>query len=532
MKQLYLSMLLVCLGAIGTISAQTRYLSPVFNDVTVTSGETYGVNATVLFYSAFGQAVPEALKFDLYQPTGDTETARPLVLYFHTGNFLPFRNPADPTQLGANGSCGGERNDSAAVEICTRLAKMGYVVASCSYRLGWNPLATSDVLRRFGIINAAYRGIQDTRTAIRYFKRGVAENNNPFKVDTTRITIFGQGTGGYLTLNTNSLNDYLQIPTASGGKFIYDHDNNPATAPIPMVIPQINGDIYGTSVGINPADGDTLAYINHPGYNSNFRLAVNMAGALADSTWLKAGQAHSISYHVPTDNFAPYNTGIVNVPGTNLQVVDVVGSYFVQHKHEALGNQAQILGIPASVPLTYTAGQATAFANSPTGLTTPAKGLYPFNMPNGANGLPTTTAPWEWTSYVPMAPATCNNNKGTAVAYIDTIVGFFAPRACYALGLTSCINTLVGTKEVLDASAVQLEMFPNPVSELLNVRSGSEFPMKRVRLFDGSARQVRTFESVDNNSLSIPVADLTPGFYILVTDFEHGGVAQEVIIQR
>src|SRR5690606_29502488 len=109
---------------------------------------------------------------------GDTETARPLVLYFHTGNFLPFRNPANPSQLGFNNSCGGERTDSAAVEICTRLAKMGYVVASVDYRLGWNPLASTDVARRFGIINAAYRGVQDARTAIRYFRKSVAEDNN------------------------------------------------------------------------------------------------------------------------------------------------------------------------------------------------------------------------------------------------------------------------------------------------------------------------------------------------------------------
>ena len=43
-------------------------------------------------------------------------------------------------------------------------------------------------------------------------------------------------------------------------------------------------------------------------------MAVNMGGALGDSTWLDAGQAPIVSFHVPTDPFAPYECGIVNVP--------------------------------------------------------------------------------------------------------------------------------------------------------------------------------------------------------------------------
>jgi hypothetical protein len=536
MRHLYLLVAFLFMASTQQLSAQTRFYDQVFPNVTVTTGQTYGVNATVLYFSAFNQAVPELLKFDFYAPTGDTASTRPLVLYFHTGNFLPFFNPATMAP-GANGSCGGTKNDSVAVEICTRLAKMGYAVASVDYRLGWNPLAMPDVSRRFGIINAAYRGIQDLRTSVRYFKKSVVEAGNPWKVDTSRIVVFGQGTGGYLTLNSVALQNYLQIPTSSGGKFIYDHDANPATAPIPMVIEQVNGDIYGTSVGQVPNAAapngiDTLCYPNHVGYSSNFRLSVNLAGALADSTWVLPGQVPQLSFHVPTDNFAPYNTGIVNVPGTNLQVVDVVGSYWVQHKAETLGNQAIITGIPAATYLKYEDNQAAAFANSPAGVKSPAAGLYPFNMPSDASGLPTTTAPWEWTGYVPMAPATCNNDKSVAIAYIDTIMGFYSGRACYALGLVDCVNRLVGTKTVLDASSVALEMFPNPVSDILNVRSGDQFPIQRVRLFDGQGRLVRSMESVNQSNLTIAVSDLTIGYYVLVTDFEHGGVAQEVMIQR
>lgn len=127
-----------------------RYLEEVFDDVTVTSSVTYGVNATVLLYQLAGEAVPEELKMDIYEPAGDTETNRPVVLYFHTGNFLPHPQNQSP---------GGLRTDSAAVEICSRLARMGYVAASCDYRLGWNPVAPTQDERVFTLINAAYRGV-------------------------------------------------------------------------------------------------------------------------------------------------------------------------------------------------------------------------------------------------------------------------------------------------------------------------------------------------------------------------------------
>ena len=43
---------------------------------------------------------------------------------------------------------------------------MGYVVASIDYRTGWNPLAATQSERTYQLINAAYRGVQDARTAL------------------------------------------------------------------------------------------------------------------------------------------------------------------------------------------------------------------------------------------------------------------------------------------------------------------------------------------------------------------------------
>lgn len=528
MKRFYPLFFLLLLG--GLANGQTRYLDQVFPEVVVQPGINYGVNATVLYYSVFNQAVPEPLKMDVYLPKGDTETERPLILYFHTGNFLPFRNPADPTQLGFNGSCGGERSDSAAVEMCTRLAKMGYVVASVSYRLGWNPIAATDVLRRYGIINAAYRGVQDARTCVRYFRKTVDTANNPFGIDPDKIVIWGQGTGGYLALTMGPLDNYLKIPLASNGKFIWDHDNNPASAPIPMVIEQINGDIYGTSVGINPLDGDTLCYPNHVGYSSDFALGVNLGGASADSSWVDPGQPPLISFAVPTDNFAPYGEGIVNVPGTNLQVILAQGSYVIQHLHEGFGNQAAIVN--AGIDLPYKENQEAAFAASPAGFKDVAAGLYPFNMPDKPNnpGIPTSVSPWEWTSFAGANPADpCNQNGVTSRMYIDTIVGFYAPRACFVLGLDDCISALTGL-DVIPATEVSLEVFPNPASEMVTFRSEQGRNIQEIQLFDEMGRIVRVVPSVNSPVHILERGSLATGRYIALVRFEEGTVVRKLVM--
>lgn len=536
-KKMHTLALLLGLFAAGLLNAQTRYLHPMFNKVDVTFGQTYGVNATVLYFGQLNQAIPEALKMDVYTPNGDTDKNRPIVLFLHTGNFLPFVNPATG-ELGANGSCGGTRNDSTCVEICTRLAKMGYVAASMSYRLGWNPLAGTDVERRFGIINAAYRGIQDVRTCIRYFKKSVKESANPWGVDTTRIVVFGQGTGGYLSLNVGALDNYLKIPTASEGKFLYDPDGAGPTPIIPMILEHLNGNINGTNWGIRTNTGlptgtpiDTFCMPNHVGYTSNFQLAVNLGGALADTSWIDPGQPPLISFHVPNDNFAPYVEGLVNVPGTNppLQVVKVQGSYLAQKLNEEYGNNTSFIGKPI---LDLGTEQDKAFAGSPAGQKTPYEGLYPMLVTANPNApsFPSTTAPWEWTSFVPTPPLTCNSVKSTASASIDTIMRFYTPRACFALGLQPCIDKIVGAKEPL-LENIELTAAPNPASSVITLTSPDDRLMQSVQVFDRTGRMVRDVNGLNSNTFVFERQELIAGLYVVKASFKEGFVTKIVVFE-
>ena len=215
MNRVLLLASLICCVLGSTVHAQQRYLDPIFDDVTITPNVVYGVNATVLTYNDpnIGQALALPQVMDVYTATNDTETNKPLFLVFHTGNFLPFP---------VNGGTGGTKEDSVVVEICTQLAKRGFVAASVTYRAGWNPIAATQTERVFGLINAAYRGVQDANTAVRYFRRTVEEENNPYNIDPTKIGLWGVGTGGYISLNTIGLDDYNKVMIP---KFIADIPN-------------------------------------------------------------------------------------------------------------------------------------------------------------------------------------------------------------------------------------------------------------------------------------------------------------------
>lgn len=429
-----LFMLAAILWISVSADAQKRYLEQVFDEVEVSNLTPLAANYTILNWIATqGQAnsLRQPLVAQFYQPKGDSEKNRPLVIYIHTGNFFPYP---------ANGSCGGTMRDSSNVEIATRLAKMGYVVAVINYRQGWNPFDPNEIIRRYFLINAAYRGVQDMSTYVRYFRRSVEQLGNPHGIDPSKITLWGQGTGGYLSLAAAYLKQYPEIfNTADPTKFIL----TPPIAPqnIPMVLEKYNGNIEGTGAtaegeyAIVDATysaisrlkvGDTLCQPNHIGFSSEFALCVNMGGALGDSSWMNKGEVPLISFHVPSDAFAPCGTDVLNVPTPigPQPVVEVSGSCDLARKADNYGNNDIFKTIPA--------GKDPYGAVNKSG----RLGYYQFdNTPDDSS------SPWEW-SAGDNPPSICNKDGESARRYIDTIIGYFAPRACVALGLGCNFNDI------------------------------------------------------------------------------------------
>src|SRR6185295_19020219 len=137
-------------------------------------------------------------------------------------------------------------------------------------------------IRTGTLLQAVYRSLQDTKTCVRYFKMTVKDSTNPWRIDTNRIILGGQGSGGYVVLAYATLKSLDQIILP---KFIAttDQPSYGIYSGLPYVLEGIWGDLDGFG------GQDTLNHDNWPGYTNNVHFVFNMGGALGDASWLEAG---------------------------------------------------------------------------------------------------------------------------------------------------------------------------------------------------------------------------------------------------
>jgi len=420
----------ICLSTFHS-NAQYRYLDQVFTNVTVESDVKYGENYTVIT----GAPVLEDLLMDIYMPEGDTKDMRPLIIMAHAGSFLP---------KGFNTLPFGDRKDSCMVEMCTQFAKRGWVAVSMSYRLGWNPLAPTQEGKAGTIMNAVYRSAQDARTCVRFFQDDAA-NANAYKIDTTKITVGGSNSGGYTALAAAYLDKVEEINLF---KFQDSEGNS-------FINQAITGGFYGEGgmTGVNN--------YSNPGHTSEIQMVLNLGGAIGDTSWMETGNIPVVSFHGIADVTTPYYTGIVIVLATLQPIVEVSGSHDLIMHANTLGLNQEFIDAGFDDPYTLVAQSRSAY-----------EGLFPF--PGPADGL----EPWAW--YDPADPNIDNDTPGAtgfgsranpfaskpkALNFIDTIMGYFVPRAVVALGL----ETGVGIEST--SSPEILHIYPNPTTNLVTVQT-------------------------------------------------------------
>ena len=161
-RLLALGLVLTSLAVAGAEAQSVRYRDKVFPSATITSNVPYG--AAPNLYT--GQT--EVLCLDLYEPTGDTTTDRPVLVFVHGGSFFT-----------------GDKANVEAQFFCNDMAERGYVVASVSYRLA----PTLEDVDDDDIIAAGH----DVKAAVRWL-RTVADT---YEIDDTRIGLTGSSAGGF-----------------------------------------------------------------------------------------------------------------------------------------------------------------------------------------------------------------------------------------------------------------------------------------------------------------------------------------------
>ncbi|MBC7381659.1 MAG: T9SS type A sorting domain-containing protein [Bacteroidia bacterium] len=433
MKKNLLNLMMLAVASMLTSQAfsQMRYIDKMFASVQKTTNVEYDSNISVNLL--YGQTLPgpfaalttsplytAKLLCDIYQPTGDVATARPLIILLHTGSYLP-------TIL--NQQTTGSKNDSATVEMANQFALRGYVVAAINYRLGWNPQTLVQEQATQQLLQATYRGLQDARNAVRFFRM----NASTYKIDTSKIIVGGQGTGGYISLGLGSVSTIADIET------------NPKFLLTDRITPMVPTAAFGNWLGIGGSP--TLNIQNNASVSSNVHMTFNFGGAMGDTTWMKPTSLPVVSLQTTKDPFAPYNVGNVIVPTTGTIVIpNAAGASKVIRIANQMGINAKLNSMLYVDPVSARALMVNPGVNN----------IFGFE-----SSFPFESAPWEFWDRPSVRAITAINYRGfpflpangrnadslsmltnpfmaqaRGTAYCDTIARYIAPRIAVQMDLT------------------------------------------------------------------------------------------------
>lgn len=249
-----------------------------FDSVVVSTGVVFGANTGV-----FGSQ--QTLRLDVYEPYGDALAERPVVIVAFGGSFVA-----------------GSRADVA--PLCRAFAKLGYVAIAPDYRVGLffpNPSTTAQ---------AVMRGTHDLKACVRYLRKTVGEDGNPWRIDTERIIVGGISAGAISALHATYLDRSSEIPTI----------------------------LHPDSTALGGVEGNS----GSPGWSSAVAACFSFSGAIGDTLWIEPADKPVCSVHETGDGVVPCWTQEVSVLGLPAGIM-ASGSGHIHQRAQNLGLEHCVL---------------------------------------------------------------------------------------------------------------------------------------------------------------------------------------------
>ncbi len=179
---------------------------------------------------------------DLYEPSGDLNKKRPLVIFIHGGGFSA-----------------GDKVGTWNTILCTNLAQRGYVVASINYRL---TTTQNTLAQRY---QAMVRALQDAKAVVRFFRKNAAT----YKIDTSQIFATGSSAGSITSIHLAYLQQN-EVPV----DYISDWS-------------LFDGSLEGNS--------------GNPNFSSKIHGVINNWGAIGELDYIKPGDVPIFCVHGTSD---------------------------------------------------------------------------------------------------------------------------------------------------------------------------------------------------------------------------------------
>ena len=275
-------LLFLCVGVVSFLSSaqtydQDRYLSSIFPSILVSNNIEYG--------QAPVWTIPyndQALMLNISVPNGDDNPNRPLIIFAHAGGFI-----------------NGSKDVDDMVALCDSFARKGFVTATIDYRKGFNPLSGGSSER------AVYRGIQDGKTAIRYFKT----NASLYDIDTNFVFFGGMSAGGFIATHVAAMDKESERPSSTYSSF-----------------------------GVN--DLGCLDCGSHTGVSSSVRGVLDYWGAVQDTSIIEGDVPPMLLMHGENDPTVPFvygnPFGVVTLP-------EVYGSQPIKERLDIIGGTYEFI---------------------------------------------------------------------------------------------------------------------------------------------------------------------------------------------
>ncbi len=203
------------------------------------------------------------LNMDIYQPTGDTLSARPLIILAHGGSFIS----------------GARDQDSTVYWMCSNFAKRGYVTVSIDYRLASSLLVMYDSAQA---IDEVVKAVSDGKAAVRYFK--MPANISTYKIDTNNIYIGGNSAGAVLYMHVGYLDS----------------------------LSECNADVADAMAANGGFEGNS----GNAGYSSKAKAVIDLAGGLNSTSFVGMNDIPSVNAQGDADQVVPYtcNHPVIGLP--------------------------------------------------------------------------------------------------------------------------------------------------------------------------------------------------------------------------
>lgn len=484
MKQKLLLLAFLLIQFLG-FTQRYRYTNTLFPAATIMQNVVYGTAPSLDgFGTVESSTTPQNLLMDVYKPQGDTFTNRPVIIFAHPGGFFI-----------------GNKNVDDMTAFCDYFARKGYVTATINYRLGFS--VTDNIVLHS--TRAVYRGLQDGRSAIRYFRANAAT----YGIDPYKVYFVGSSAGAFIALHSIYLDEISEKPAEAG---VNTYTN--ITAPFSHIAPDLGGFDIGANLGFN---GKSDAVISMWGAIQNTNLItpnnntpVFLIHGEADATVsFNTGSPFGYSSLPQADGSNPINTKLNLLNFTNKETYFVPGA---GHEFYGVANGTWTNGTSGNSYWPIVQDRSTSFLwkqHKPTANYTTVSNALTVNFTDTSLG----GTSWFW-DFGDGTTSTLQNPSHTFATAGNYSVALYVENLNKSWDEISNPITL-STMGLADNTKELFQLYPNPSNSIVTISLSKSASKVSYQIIDYSGKIVLEQELSDSQLFNVNVENLSTGLYFI-----------------